>query len=155
MLDFFFFFFFSFEKKKRRRKKSGDFLFLIIEQQYRRRNRVENEIGHLKYIRRRKSRDRNDVLGETLGGVPDFFSTVRGGHGSGGSEETFEDDLSRRSMHDERSKHGRDETEDHRRGGAIRGGGRGRAGGRESERRREVWDRVWYHGAGVESESGV
>merc|ERR1712205_122575 len=156
VLDFFFFAFV--EKRKKKRKKSGDFLcrIIIIERgQHRRRHRGENEIGHLKYIRRGKSRDRNDVLGETLRGVPDFFPPVRGGHGPGGSEETFTDDLSRRSMHDERSKHGRDETEDHRRGGAIRGGGRGRSGGRESERRREVWDRVRHHGAGVESESGV
>lgn len=118
VLDFFFFFFVE-RKRRRRRKKSGDFLFFILERdsrRRRRRNRVENEIGHLIDIRRRKSHDGDDVLGETLGSVSDFFPTVRGGHGPGGSEETFEDDLSRRSMHDERSKHGRDETEDHRRG---------------------------------------
>ena len=74
MLDFFFFPFV--ERRRKKRKKSGDFLcriIIIIEQKHRRRHRVENEIGHLKYIRRGKSRDGNDVLGETLRGVPDFF----------------------------------------------------------------------------------
>merc|ERR1711959_516064 len=40
-------------------------------------------------------------------------------------------------------------------GVTVRGGRRGRAGGREGEGRRRVWNRVRQHGAVFESESGI